>query len=179
MAGQPIAPVVAPPIGQILYAIQDTTVIWQMPEQPFVAGCDTLSFSGSVQEPRANRHDWIPLDRNWVGFGGFDDLQSARTVTQWRGKQAVVLITKKGLMVHSSTKNKASWQVDNAVRVIGIDPLQTTKNFLALMVSAGAGFAVVLVDMDTGVPGDLRHLPAGVQGKLRQVNEHARRHILR
>lgn len=149
------------PIGQILYAIQDTTLIC-VPQGASTAQYHRVSFKGSEETPKASLDD--PID-----LGPIDDIRSARAVTDGEGKQEVVFLSKTGLSFigmqdQISRLTTVSANVDDAVLVIGLDPLRTTKRSLALLVKGDTGFAVAQVDMECGVREAPRQLPLQVRG---------------
>jgi hypothetical protein len=162
--------------GQILYPLQETAMICES------AGSDNarfhrITFGGSEQNPVATVRDSIEL-------GIYDDIRDARAVTDGNQKQGVAILTKTGLTYVAVAKAgeaaravPVSTKVDDAVRVIGFAPTRnlpkpsanqdrTGKRSLALLATAGASFAVVEVDVDTGARKAPVQLPAQVRGTV-------------
>jgi hypothetical protein len=161
---------VSPPhplqLGQVLWAIQDTTLI-HVPHGSSVACHQRVSFAGNGNEPKAVVNDRIDL-------GDFAGIRSARAVTHWEsGKQEVVLLTKSGLSYiamegQTSRQTAVPAKVDDAVLVLGLDPMQPKEHILALLVTDLSGFSVVLVNLskkDGGARSKPWRLPPQVQGK--------------
>jgi hypothetical protein len=153
-------------LGQVLYAIQDTTLI-HVPHGSSVACHQRVTFAGNGNEPQAVVNDRIDL-------GDLADIRSARAVTHWgSGKQEVALLTKSGLSYiaregQTSRQTTVPAKVDDAVLVLGLDPMQPEKHLLALLVTEGSGFAIVLVDLSTtggGARSKPWRLPPKVQGR--------------
>lgn len=151
------------PAGDILYANYDTGLIC-VPDGATTAQFQRVSFTGSQNASQASLHD--PID-----LGPLDDIRSVRAVTDWGGKQVAALLTKTGLSYIAMQDGVARLatvpaKFDDAVLVIGFDPVETHKRSMALLVSNGTGFAVAEVDMDSGQRGQQQlQLPPQVQGK--------------
>ena len=138
------------PAGDILYANYDTGLIC-VPDGATTAQFQRVSFTGSQNASQASLHD--PID-----LGPLDDIRSVRAVTDWGGKQVAALLTKTGLSYIAMQDGVARLatvpaKFDDAVLVIGFDPVETHKRSMALLVSNGTGFAVAEVDMDSGQRG--------------------------
>jgi hypothetical protein len=161
---------VSPPhplqLGQILWAIQDTTLI-HVPHDSSVACHQRVSFAGNGNEPQA-----IVSDR--IDLGALAGIRSARAVTHWEsGKQEVVLLQQSGLSYiamagQTSRQTTVTAKVDDAVLVLGLDPMRPQEHLLALLVTDNSGFSVVLVDLTTkscGARSKPWQLPSQVQGR--------------
>jgi hypothetical protein len=161
MSSTIVPPPHALPLGQVLYAIKDTNLICL--EGAKTARFQRVSFTGSENNPKANVHGSMDL-------GSFDDIRSARAVSDWDGNQKVVFLSKTGLSFVGTKEESAPLtpvpaKVEDAVLVIGLDPIQTTRSWVALLVTDGAGFAVVQVDIQSGERHQPLHLPPQVRGR--------------
>jgi hypothetical protein len=164
------------PIGQTLYAVQDTTLIC-VPSGGSTARYHRVSFTGSAKEPKATIDEAIDV-------GPLDDIRSARAVTHWDGSQEVVLLRTTGLWAITmeggaarTTEVKAD--VTDARLVIGVDPVfhpgpldantsdpvEAKRRLLILLVESAGGFAMRELDMVSGRFGRSQPLPPTVKGR--------------
>lgn len=157
-------------LGQVLYQIQETTLIY-VPRGESHARYERVSFAGSVAaDPRTVETSPTAQVADAIELGQLDDILDARTITQWNdGKQQIALLTKAGLssIVFDNGRSRLTSvdaKISDAVLMIGLDPTRPDKRSLALLVSSGGDFAVVRVDMDSGASGAPRRLPPAVKG---------------
>ncbi|HEX2052844.1 MAG TPA: hypothetical protein VHJ78_03825 [Actinomycetota bacterium] len=150
-------------LGQVLYAVQDSTLIYA-PKGSSTARFQRVSFDGTSEKPE-------PVVHPAIDIGPMDEIRSARAVTHWAGgRQEVALLTKSGVFyITMQDKAEAIEKVqggEGAVFVIGLDPDVPDKRVLALLANDGSGYSVVRVDAREDGSGSSPpwRLPAVVKG---------------
>lgn len=173
------------PPGQVLYPIQDTTILYVRDGESNLR-YQRASFNGPITDPMTDLTDTVDL-------GASDDILSARAVTLGEdGKSEVVILTAKELttLMYEGKTSRVSPvrpKVNGGVWIIGIDPQtppappipdprqhgnspetdhsqpEADRRKLALLVK-DAGLGVLLVDRQTGAFGEALPLPNVVRG---------------
>ena len=131
-------------LGQVLYPVQDSTLIY-VPKGSSTARFQRVSFKGTQEKPDPVVHD--PID-----LGSMDDIRNARAVTHWAGgRQEVALLTNSGVSYIAMEDEQEHLETVNAGRdawqVIGLDPDQPHERVLALLARDRAGYFVELVEV--------------------------------
>lgn len=157
-------------LGQVLYAVNDTSLIF-VPPGGKGARFQQVSFGGTTEAPKPVIHDAVDI-------GAMEDIVCARAVTRFgSGKQEAVILGSSGLSVLKMKGTTAAWEtvpgrIANALHVIGFDPADPESS--SLVVLAGEGlhasttgeyprYCAVVVNLETGAAKRFA-LPSQVQG---------------
>ena len=150
------------PMDQVLYSVQDTTII---SEHEGRATLQRVSFSGTGNDPVTTVHDRIDL-------GAYDDLLCTRPVMDCAGRQYVAVLTRRGSLSVVSTHDGVAQLrsvrdgLEGCAWIVGFAPSPEQERSLALISARDGGLAVVHVSLDGGATAAPVKLPSAVRGSV-------------